>query len=66
MMSDIDGEGELAELAREIQNGDIVLTLAQEIQQRRALETLVASLLDRLSTLETRMRQHHLFHNHVS
>lgn len=37
--------------------------LALEIQRRQSLEALVTTLLERIAAMETRQRQHDLYHN---
>jgi len=57
MDDDLDELLEIAEIARGIQNTDIILELAKEIHHARCLERLVINLTDQLAILELKMRR---------
>jgi hypothetical protein len=62
-MDDESEQRELADRIRDIQrNGDVIVELAKEIRQRELLEHLVIALLDRITILETVLRQHAQHH----
>jgi hypothetical protein len=54
---------EIDDLIKEIQNEDLELVLIKERLRREALEKLVIALIDQVNLLETKLRQHNLFHN---
>jgi hypothetical protein len=65
-MDDEREQRELADRIRDIQrNGDVIVELAKEIRHRELLEHLVIALLDRITVLETILRQHQQYHNYV-